>query len=263
MTAIKVSLATRETISDMTYLSKLPMNTNHDENRGLGFGRHIEHDERSRNFDVIDSWKTKLDAWRMGRVANIGNAVIWNRYSPILDQGGLGSCTGNAMTGLLGTAPFSTSINAAARFDEDFAVGLYELATELDSFPGTYPPTDTGSSGIGVAKAARRMRLISSYRHAFTTNALIYALHAGPVIVGVPWYNNFYTPVGPDSEIQISGPIVGGHEFVVRGYDPVSRLFLADNSWGRSWGTGGSFHFSTATWDLLRKQRSDVTVPLP
>jgi hypothetical protein len=31
---------------------------------------------------------------------------VWTRRIPVLDQGDLGSCTGNAATGVLGSEPF-------------------------------------------------------------------------------------------------------------------------------------------------------------
>lgn len=223
---------------------------------GYRLGRHVEHDERSRQYNVVTSFSDKIHAWFSGRSNTV--TYQWKRYSPILDQGQLGSCTGNAMTGWLGCAPYSSTVVGAAVFNEDYAVRLYELATTLDSFPGDYPPNDTGSSGLAVAKAAQQLKLISSYGHAFTTAALVYALRSGPVIVGVPWYEGFFSP-DPDGMIHPSGNVVGGHEFLIRGYH--AGVFYADNSWGMSWGNQGTFRFTTATWEALRKQQADVTVP--
>ena len=58
-----------------------------------GLGRLIEHDERSRRY-AFDASKVKLAS------------VHHERRVPVLDQGDLGSCTGNAMTGL--SRAFST-----------------------------------------------------------------------------------------------------------------------------------------------------------
>lgn len=224
-------------------------------------GRHVEHDTRSLGYDVLSSPLASFKAWCLARSSSPAKGVVWTRYSPILDQGQLGSCTGNAMTGLLGCAPFSADAKMAAQFNETFAVRLYSAATKIDAFAGAYPPDDTGSSGLAVAKAAKAMGLITKYSHAFTTNALIYALTKAPVIVGVPWYESFFTP-DHNGVITIGGKVAGGHEFLVRGYEPYSKMFLADNSWGTGWGQGGSFHFSVDTWNALRKQKSDITAPV-
>src|SRR4051812_26896125 len=60
----------------------------------------------------------------------------WTRELAILDQGDLGSCTGNAGTGALGTQPFYDAIGRSVLTDahdtetaEKFAIQLYSDAT--------------------------------------------------------------------------------------------------------------------------------------
>jgi len=219
-------------------------------------GRHIEHDPKSLDYKAVQGPCQKLKALVTARTTSI----TWKRWSPILNQGELGSCTGNAITGLLGTEPFVYSASDALKFDEDFAVNVYKKATIIDGIPGAYPPEDTGSSGLAVAKVIKQMGLITRYNWATTTNELIYALRTGPVIVGVPWFESFFTP-DRNGQVRIGGSLAGGHEFLIRGYNATRRLFLADNSWGTGWGIKGSFTFSVSTWDALRKQQADVTVP--
>lgn len=211
-------------------------------------GRLVEHDPRSRLFPAPSLAIKKP------------RSVLWRRYSPILDQGALGSCTGNAMTGWLGCAPHAADAADAARFDEDFAVALYSEATRIDRFPGEYPPDDTGSSGLAVAKAAQRGGHISHYSWCFTVNSLVNALQQQPVIVGVPWYERMFDP-DSDGEILPGGDIVGGHEFLIRGVDLLRQLLLCDNSWGTGFGMNGKFTMSLQTWSVLRRQQADVTVP--
>lgn len=239
------------------------------ENRVAGkpLGRHVEHDSRSRAYAVEPADLSQVQI----------RPVLWKRWSPILDQGNLlaqgitepgspdalGSCTGNAMTGWLGCEPHCTNAQEGARFDERFAIGLYRVATGLDRIPGQYPPDDTGSTGLAVAKAARKAALIRSYGWAFTTLGLVHALQSGPVLVGVPWFEGFDHP-DSNGRIAVGGQIRGGHEFVVRGYQPrpgAEGEFLADQSWGPDWADHGSFKFFTGTWEALREQQADVTVP--
>jgi hypothetical protein len=217
-----------------------------------GGGRHVEHDERSREHAV------EHEQLRSAR------SVEWRRWSPILDQGQLGSCTGNAITGALGCEPFCYDAVSAARFNEAMAVDIYSAATRIDGIDGEYPPTDTGSSGLAVAKVAKREGLISRYGHAFTVSGLLHALLHQPVIVGVPWYESMFHP-DEHGVVTVAGDVAGGHEFLIRGVElgeaDDDTYLLADNSWGSGWGVEGSFRLSMATWRQLREESADVTVP--
>jgi hypothetical protein len=207
--------------------------------------------------------------------------VSWTRRSPILDQAALGSCTGNAATGLLGTdtsnrtgattVTISDQGAAASKgfftagehtLDEDFAVALYSLATRRDSIPGEYPPTDTGSSGIGVAKALKSLGLATSYTHAFSLQALQSALQSGPVLIGIPWLNSMFNPAA-DGRIPLdqSSGVAGGHELELARYDAQAGEYWVANSWGTSWGQSGWGYLAEADLSWLLSQQGDVTVP--
>jgi hypothetical protein len=214
--------------------------------RTYGLGRLVEHDGRSLAYDIARTVPQEI------------KPVEWQRHSPILDQGDLGSCTGNAMAGWLACEPHCTSDAEGADLDEQAAVDLYSAATRVDIWPGQWPPDDTGSSGNAVAKAAREMGYITRWSWAFSGLSMLRALQLGPVIVGVPWYESMFDP-DVAGTVEPHGDIVGGHEFLVRGWN--GRYLLADNSWTASWGRDGSFRFNTLTWETLRKNRADVTVP--
>jgi len=214
-------------------------------------GRHIEHDPRSRAYAIE------------AQAATIQH--VRHRRFGVLDQGQLGSCTGNAITGVLNTLPFH--IRATHLKTEDDAVRLYSEATHLDSYPGSYPPDDTGSSGLAVCKAAKNEGLISGYQHAFSVEAALTALMAGPVITGVDWYEGFDNP-DDQGRVHIAGQVRGGHEFEIIGLDPAASGWLdgwvvAVNSWGTGWGLNGRFRFTVRDWANLLDQDGDVTVPSP
>lgn len=215
-------------------------------------GRRVDHDPRSRAY----AYPEPAESVRP-------QTVVWPRYSPILDQGNIGSCTGNAMAGWLGCAPHARDAEEAARYDEKFAVVLYETATRLDPFPGEYPPTDCGSSGNAAAKAAKRAGLIAFYRWCFSTTSLLHALRHGPVLIGAPWYTSFDQP-DAFGIVSLWGEVRGGHEFLCRGMvvNPGAELLLlCDNSWGPEYGHEGSFYVPLSVWMRLRSERADVTVP--
>lgn len=209
-------------------------------------GRLVEHDERSREYPAM-----RLEAGQPRR------RVLWQRMIPVFDQGHLGSCTGNAVVGAAGTVPLWT---AAKVLDESVAVSVYELATTLDQAPGSYPPDDTGSSGLAACKAAKKLGLIGGYKHAFGVEHALDALQHGPVITGVAWHEGFDRP-DHQGRVVLSGAVRGGHEFVVIGHDPASGYVTAVNSWGQNWGVAGLFAFTSADWATLLADYGDVTVP--
>jgi hypothetical protein len=218
---------------------------------GRRLGRHVNHDPRSLQF-LVEPAAAKL------------RSVTHERVIPVLDQGDLGSCTGNAATGALGTQPLYDALPADDRsdLDEGFAVLVYERATDIDPFPGSYPPDDTGSDGLSVAKVLKAYGLISRYRHATSLRAMQTALQTTPVIVGVHWYTGFDTPDG-DGVVKLGGELRGGHEFEVIGVDFERKRFEAVNSWGDGWGVAGHFFITFDDMRHLLSERGDCTQLLP
>jgi hypothetical protein len=222
-----------------------------------GLGRVKQHDPLSIHY--------ALPAWPRSAV----KAVDWTRRAPVFDQGEMGSCTGNAAAGLVGTDALgytgATSVEIsgnALTVDESFALQVYSLATQLDEFPGAYPPDDTGSSGLGAAKALVKLGLVSVYQHAFSLGALNTALQRGPVMIGIEWLNSMFYPKA-DGTIPVdrTSGVAGGHEFVISSYDPTTGRYRMDNSWGTGWGVGGSAFFGSADLKWLLSQDGDVTQP--
>jgi hypothetical protein len=236
---------------------------------GMYLGRYVHHDERSFAYAHGVLPKSAI------------KSVEWTRRIPILDQGQLGSCTGNAGTGLLGTdsagrtattsVVISTAGAAASHgiftagthaLYEAFAVKLYSLATILDSYVGQYPPTDTGSSGLGIAKALKVLGLASGYTHAFSIAALNSALMASPVMIGIEWLKSMFD-TATDGRILVdhSSGVAGGHEIELSKYDAATGEYWIDNSWSETWGVKGLAYFAAADLSWLLSQQGDVTVP--
>lgn len=219
-----------------------------------GLGRLIEHDERSRRY-----------AFQTRNVTL--TSIHHQRMIPVLQQGDLGSCTGNAMTGLLGTEPFFATLPAGtlsptdSSGDEKVAIELYAEATSLDSYPGTYPPSDTGSSGIAVAKAAKAKGWISGYQHTFDLQSALAALAVTPVIIGISWYEGFDAPKA-DGQLAIAGSVRGGHEVVLDQLDVEQKRVWLTNSWGTSFGIHGRAYFTWDTLSTLLASQGDCTVPV-
>jgi len=190
----------------------------------------------------------------------------WTRELAILDQGDLGSCTGNAGTGALGTQPFYDAIGRSVLTDahdteraEKFAIQLYSDATVIDGYPGAYPPEDTGSSGLAICQVLRSRGTIAGYRWARTPYGLLQLLQNGPVLQGMPWYEAFFTPDAQgfiDSGPWESSDLAGGHEIEAVGCeidtaDVFNSVIIYANSWGTGWADNGYFRMRLRTYEKL------------
>jgi hypothetical protein len=190
---------------------------------------------------------------------------LWTRHIPILDQGDVGSCTGNEEVGVLGTDPFYSALSPIQQksLNESLALKIYSDAETLDG-DGPYPPNDNGSSGSSVAQVALNDKLISGYTHITDVHDMAAALQVGPLGVGVNWWSSFDTPDSSGLVAIAPGAYVrGGHEFEVRGVKIDEQIFLCDNSWGTSFGVNGSFEFSWDTMTQLLAEQGDCTQCLP
>ncbi|MFD5878494.1 hypothetical protein [Streptomyces yangpuensis] len=192
------------------------------------------------------------------------------------DTDALSSCTGNAAATALSCtlAPDALARAGLATYDaaaaERWAIGLYAEATVCDEFtPYVWPPADSGSSGLGVARALKARGLISAYTHALTPDDVAAALQGGPLLIGLPWFNAWFTP--PRSGHVDSVPywstsgLAGGHEVCALGLDEVAQdtdgrvipertVLRLRSSWGSGWGLGGDFLLRLSTYAALRRQ---------
>ena len=228
------------------------------EREGMRLGRHLWLDARSLEHMIEN---------RIEEMTHPVHTKEWERVLVILDQGKLGSCTGNAGTGALGTQPFYDAVGKKvlpspkdALEAEGFAVKLYEDATVVDGYPGTYPPDDTGSSGLAICKVLKSRGTIKGYRYARSAHGFLQLLQRGPVLQGMPWYNAFFNPNGQafidaDANWASSG-LAGGHEVEAVGVevdtkDVFNSVITYANSWDTTWGDAGRFRMRLRTYEQL------------
>jgi hypothetical protein len=219
---------------------------------GKRLGRHIHHDSRSL------AYRLRLPEGAVLRDVN------WARHIPILDQGQVGSCTGNAMVGALGSDPLYGDLPVGhPHLAEAEALRIYSEAEVIDG-DGPYPPNDNGSSGLSVCQAAKNDGLISGYTHSLSVTDFQVALQSGPVLLGCNWYDSFDSPdfsglvsISPNAVVR------GGHEVVCRVLQLSDSLIALDNSWGLSYGVNGMFAMKLATLDRLLGEQGDGTCPVP
>lgn len=195
------------------------------EQRDPRLGRHKAHDPASRGFAMRVS--VDRSTWRDKSV---------RLYDPLPNPNQrVGCCTGVAkccQLNAVGNRRLGKVLNMTD------AETIYSANTAIDPWPGTWPPEDTGSSGLASAKTAQSLGLGGEYRWLFGgADEVVQAVMNGEVIsVGTWWYWDMFEPSGG---FYLSRPVVrplgghaGGHQYVIRGYDEGQDLVLGRCWWG-------------------------------
>lgn len=212
-------------------------------------GRRVEHDVRSRAYRAVK-----------GPVA-VGElrTVNWAHHGPVLDQGALSSCTGNALVQSLMTNPLW---RRGRRLGAGDAVAAYSRATQVDEFEGEFPPVDLGTSGLAVCKAGVERGWLVGYEHCFGVDETLAVLQRQPVLIGTTWWTGM-DGLSKAGFATAGGDRRGGHEYVLTGVNMRHGYVTALNSWGPTWGRSGRFRMTFGTLRTLLDDLGDVTVPIP
>lgn len=198
------------------------------------------------------------------------------RCDVYLDQGREGACVGFGWSDELAATPKIVNV------DNDFALSIYHRAQQLDDWAGE---DYSGTSVLAGAKAVMEhvnslgKRLIGQYRWAFGVEDVLRSVaHHGPVVLGITWYNNMYSP-DEDNFIHASGEIAGGHCILLTGaklvaIDTANPLTIDNvdrdrshvtlhNSWGQDWGRNSKAKLSLADlYILLEDQKGEACVAM-
>jgi hypothetical protein len=210
-------------------------------------GRNKVHDEASRAFALPVSVDRSL--WRDKAIRLYD--PIPNPNQPVGCCTGVGKCcqfnaVGNRKTGVV--------------LNMDDAIRIYSRNTQIDPWPGSYPPDDTGSSGLASCKTAVEFGLGGEYRWLFGgADEVIQAVMNGQVIsVGTWWYWDMFDASGgyflSRPVITPTGGQAGGHQYVIRGYDKGQDLALG-RCW---WGDFRDFWIKRADLDALLRDGGDA-----
>jgi hypothetical protein len=130
----------------------------------------------------------------------------------------------------------------------DTAMRLYARATQIDPFRGTYPPDDTGSSGLAACKAATEAGIITRYEWLFAgTKQVLAALYGTadkpgrPVGLGTWWFEGMFEPARGTLLVEPTGAKAGGHQWTAIGYEPKLDAIEGMCWWGPGFGDRGLF----------------------
>lgn len=227
-------------------------------------GRTVEHDPLSRNYPFPVR----------GIVSPVNRD--WPIRSPILDQGNIGSCEGNTGAEWSSWAGAIRSRRAywtkAGRHTNTYltetdALRLYSRATHRDDDgeDSVYPPDDTGTSAVGIAKAMQDYGLIDGYTWTFGWAHFLAAIDRGPVMLGTNWYGGMFDPnkAGFVQPAATDRDPDGGHAFLGRAIDYRQQRVRCRNHWTADWGLRGEFYLSFATLQRLLSEQGDVLIPTP
>jgi hypothetical protein len=136
-----------------------------------------------------------------------------------------------------------------------FANKIYRRATNLDPWEGSYPPDDTGSSGLAAAKAAQKGGWGGEYRHLFGgVDEVVQTILGGRVVnIGTWWYESMFDQ-DSSGRIEVVGAPAGGHQWIARGYD-VDRDWVLGRCW---WGSFRDFWIARTTLGELLADDGDA-----
>lgn len=227
-------------------------------------GRLLHHDVRSRDYEAS---------------RRAVKPVSWlHTMGPVLDQGQISGCTGWTGADFLNSAK---AIGNRRRYNKTVAhrqamyladadgLSLYRQATEHDQFGWVYPPTDQGSSGLGVAKALKALGVIDAYLWTFSFDQLLAWGVKQPIMLGTLWTEAMSDPdakgtihIGSPAQIRSAVDANEGHEYSLRGVNWPRKLARIRNHWTDDWGIKGEALIPLAELEtLIIAHQGDVCVP--
>lgn len=158
---------------------------------------------------------------------------LWRfwRAGEILDQGQFPHCVGFAWRQWLSSAPLMTRGGPGPN-------NIYFEAQKLDEWEGE---DYSGTSVRAGAKFLDQQGHIANYLWAQNPDELKkWILTMGTVVVGTNWYSGM-DDLTEKGEAFSTGSILGGHAYVIVGYNRLTRRYRCINSWGEGWGQKGRF----------------------
>jgi len=185
--------------------------------------------------------------------------------SPVEDQGRLGSCTANALVGILEfldnhvDAKYEDASRLFIYYNEralqgsvaydsgaSLRIGIKTLA-KSGSCNETIWPYDIAEFAVkppARCYAQAKAHRIVSYHRIDTVQEMLSCLGEGyPFVFGFTVYEGFESPETARTGIvrmpAKSERALGGHAVTAVGYDRKKENFIVRNSWGRKWGKGG------------------------
>lgn len=229
-------------------------------------GRRVEHDPHSKLFPVQADGAVTIES------------KAWQHFGAVSDQAsvppipkpngwsGWGGCVGWTGQDWSNTRPNKIS---GVSWTNDDGLENYNGSTRNDQWNDNDRPAhsrladpDLGSSGLGLAKWFAQIGRVGAYHWSFNMDQFLVAVvRDGPVACGFQWTEDMFNP-DSKGRIQPTGPVAGGHEFLVIKLewhnDPSQRGVWILNHWTKAWGINGRAFITLSDFDTLRKQDGDL-----
>jgi hypothetical protein len=197
-----------------------------------------------------------LWSWLKGHSPGPQPGTVW-ADPVVLDQGNYGTCVGNGWAGWGDSAPIMDS------FNETDARAIYYEATAIDGHPDDPDSPGGGQQGASVragAKAMQRRGKLAAYGFGTLEDAVVW-LDRGPVVIGSDWTEAMFKP-NASGFVRPRGEVVGGHCYLLLGYQESAQVFTFRNSWGAGWGTGGNFKMHRPGFERLLSDGGECCMAL-
>ena len=167
----------------------------------------------------------------------------------ILDQGSTPHCGGFTMAGFGNCAPVMDKLYDQAGHD------FYYDCKVVEGDPGA----ETGVYTRSMAIVLKDKGMIPGYGWLLTIeDAKQWVLKFGPILVGTVWLSSMVDIFEPDGTMYVNGRAVGGHAYLMTGYDAKEDKFSFINSWGLEWGLDGHFKIRASDFEKLIKAGGEM-----
>lgn len=172
------------------------------------------------------------------------------------DQKDTYECVGYSLVHWLEDAPVTHDRSVPPVIQPNY---VYTEAQSVDEWEGEDYDGTTVRAG---AKVLQNLGYISEYRWAMTAQEIASAvLEIGPVVVGTVWTDGMFYPDAAGI-IRPTGYSVGGHAYLLNGYDTRSGYFRIKNSWGMAWGLDGHAFIHLNDLELLLSADGEACLAL-
>lgn len=200
----------------------------------------------------------------------------WPRAPFVVNQGNSGTCTAAALLAILGGLPIKWSpkgLHTRLQVDEptesdpvaSLIMALYRSNVARDWWSSNDYEADKaraprltdlkwGSSVDAAMMTGRALGFWEQVRWCQSARELdewIRRVDGSPAEIGINWYQEWFNPPADGVIRSIGRSVAGGHALKVRWHYPRKGLWLIDNSWGGSWGLGGSIYMTDGVFEQV------------
>lgn len=216
------------------------------------------------------------------------------KFQAPYDQGALGSCTANALCGIVGYLDpkmlgsrlflYYNERAMEGTLAEDSGAFLEDGVKSLETFgicPETMWTYDVAKFTVQPPGECYKEALDHQVLHAKQLyndlHTMRTALAEGyPFVVGIMIYESFESEgvarhgLVPMPAVAAGEQMLGGHAVCCVGYNDVKKVWIMRNSWGSGWGDGGYFYLpydylldstlATDLWTIIKMEADDGVI---